>query len=77
MLITSYNLGNGERVCILLAVVTPDATSVIDDHLAYLVGDHLGQRKRFLLDILSDLIKDFFLERHTCERIPILRISRH
>jgi hypothetical protein len=73
---TSYSLGNGKREGILLIAV-PDVTPVIDDHLAYLVGDHLGQRKRFLLDILSDLIKDFFLERHTCERIPILRISSH
>jgi hypothetical protein len=32
-----------------------DATLVIDDHLAYLVSDRLGRRKRFLLDIIVDL----------------------
>ncbi len=30
---------------------------VIDDHLAYLVSDRLGQRKRFLLDIIANLVK--------------------
>ena len=58
-LITPYSLGDGERESILLAAAS-DATLVIDDHLAYLVSDRLGQHKRFLLDILSDLaaVKD-------------------
>jgi hypothetical protein len=56
VLINPYSLGDGERESILLAAVAPDATLVIDDHLAYLVSDRLGQRKRFLLDILADLV---------------------
>jgi predicted nucleic acid-binding protein len=56
MLITPYNLGDGERESIFLATAMSEATLVIDDHLAYLVSDRLGQRKRFLLDILADLV---------------------
>jgi hypothetical protein len=34
-----------------------DVTLVMDDHLAYLVSDRLGQRKRFLLDVIADLAR--------------------
>ena len=56
-LITPYGLGDGERDSILLTAHAElqDATLVIDDHLAYLVSDRLGRRKRFLLDIIADL----------------------
>jgi hypothetical protein len=57
-LIAPYGLGNGERDSILLAWHThePDVTLVLDDHLAYLVSDRLGQHKRFLLDVITDLV---------------------
>jgi len=57
MLIAPYNLGDGERDSILLTEHADlrDATLVIDDHLAYLVSDRLGRRKRFLLDVITDL----------------------
>jgi predicted nucleic acid-binding protein len=56
-LITPYGLGDGERDSILLTehVDLRVATLVIDDHLAYLVSDRLGRRKRFLLDLIVDL----------------------
>ena len=34
-----------------------DVILVLDDHLAYLVSDRLGQRKRFLLDVIADLAR--------------------
>jgi len=58
-LLVPYGLGNGERDSILLTE-HPDlqrATLVIDDHLAYLVSDRLGRRKRFLLDVIVDLVE--------------------
>jgi len=57
-LIAPYGLGDGERDSILLAghMGPQAATLVIDDHLAYLVSDRLGQRKRFLLDVIADLV---------------------
>ena len=30
---------------------------MIDDHLVYLVSDRLGKQKRFLLDVIVDLVK--------------------
>lgn len=57
VLLSPYNLGDGERDSILLTEhsTLQDATLVIDDHLAYLVSDRLGRRKRFLLDVIADL----------------------
>lgn len=59
MLIAPYGLGTGEMDCILLAGHRDwhDVTLVVDDHLAYLVSDRLGQRKRFLLDVIIDLVR--------------------
>jgi hypothetical protein len=58
-LISLYGLGIGEMDCIQLAGHPDwkDATLVVDDHLAYLVSDRLGQRKRFLLDVIADLVR--------------------
>ncbi len=58
-LIAPYGLGTGEIDCIQLAEHSDwkDATLVVDDHLAYLVSDRLGQRKRFLLDVIADLVR--------------------
>jgi hypothetical protein len=58
-LIAPYGLGVGEVDSILLAEHPDwkDATLVVDDHLAYLVSDRLGQRKRFLLDVITDLVR--------------------
>ena len=57
-LIAVYGLGNGERDTILLAdrseLQAP--VLVVDDHLAYLVSDRLGKQKRFLLDVIIDLV---------------------
>lgn len=53
-LIAPYKLGKGEQDSLLL-LGHPDlkhATLVVDDHLAYLVGDRLQLHKRFLLDVL-------------------------
>jgi hypothetical protein len=59
ILIAPYGLGAGEMDCIQLAGHSDwkDATLVVDDHLAYLVSDRLGQRKRFLLDVIADLVR--------------------
>jgi hypothetical protein len=59
MLIAPYDLGNGERDTILLAghADLQGPVLVIDDHLAYLVSDRLGKQKRFLLDVIVDLVK--------------------
>ena len=59
MHIAPYGLGTGEMDCIQLAGHPDwkDATLVLDDHLAYLVSDRLGQRKRFLLDVIADLAR--------------------
>lgn len=56
-LLAPYGLGEGERDSILLTERADlrNATLVIDDHLAYLVSDRLGRRKRFLLDVIADL----------------------
>ena len=58
-LVAPYELGNGERDSILLTEhnALQDATLVIDDHLAYLVSDRLGRRKRFLLDVIVDVVR--------------------
>ena len=58
-LIAPYGLGVGEVDSILLAEHPDwkDATLVMDDHLAYLVSDRLGLRKRFLLDVIADLAR--------------------
>ena len=40
-----------------------EAILVIDDHLAYLVCDRLGQRKRFLLDTIVDLVDAEMLDK--------------
>jgi predicted nucleic acid-binding protein len=58
-LIGPYDLGNGERDTILLAdhADLQASTLVIDDHLAYLVSDRLGKQRRFLLDVIVDLLK--------------------
>lgn len=57
-LIAPYNLGDGERDSILLAgdAGSSEVVLAIDDHLAYLVADRLGHKKRFLLDIIVDLV---------------------
>ena len=57
ILLVPYGLGDGEKDSILLTRHSDlrDATLVVDDHLAYLVSDRLGLRKRFLLDIIVDL----------------------
>ncbi|MFN2129284.1 MAG: hypothetical protein ACK2VD_02075 [Anaerolineae bacterium] len=54
-----YELGHGERDSILLTehASLVDATLVLDDHLAYLVSDRLRRRKRFLLDVIVDLVR--------------------
>ncbi|MEA3349223.1 MAG: hypothetical protein U9Q82_01225 [Chloroflexota bacterium] len=59
-LIDVYDLGDGERDSILLGGDSDlhDATLVIDDHLAYLVSDRLKQLKRFLLDVIVDLVNN-------------------
>ena len=64
-LIAPYNLGDGERDSILLAgdARLSKAVLVVDDHLAYLVCDRLGQRKRFLLDTIVDLVDAEMLDR--------------
>ena len=58
-LLVPYGLGRGEQDSILLTEHTDlqHATLVIDDHLAYLVSDRLGRRKRFLLDVIADLVE--------------------
>lgn len=58
-LIAPYGLGVGEVDSIQLGGHPDwkDATLVIDDHLAYLVSDRLGRRKRFLLDVIFDLVR--------------------
>jgi len=57
VLLAPYGLGDGERDSILLIghADLQGATLVMDDHLAYLVSDRLGLRKRFLLDVIADL----------------------
>jgi hypothetical protein len=64
-LIAPYGLGDGERESILLTGHTDleGSTLVIDDHLAYLVSDRLGRRKRFLLDVIVDLVNARKLDR--------------
>lgn len=64
-LLAPYDLGDGERDSILLTehIDLRDATLVIDDHLAYLVSDRLKRRKRFLLDVITDQVKDGSLDR--------------
>lgn len=63
-LLAPYGLGNGERDSILLVSHTDlqNPILVIDDHLAYLVSDRLGKRKRFLLDVIADLAEAGKLE---------------
>jgi hypothetical protein len=64
-LVAPYGLGDGEWDTILLAGHTAlqEATLVIDDHLAYLVSDRLGRRKRFLLDVIADLASVGILDK--------------
>lgn len=63
-LIAPYGLGDGERDSILLAAHADleGSTLVMDDHLAYLVSDRLGQRKRFLLDVVVGLVDEGTLD---------------
>ena len=78
-LIAPYALGDGERDSILLTR-RPDlleATVVIDDHLAYLVADRLGARKRFLLDAIADLVRTGGLNRRLAENIVLAIRSRY
>lgn len=58
-LLAPYGLGRGEQDSILLTehARLQQATLVIDDHLAYLVSNRLGRRKRFLLDVIIDLVE--------------------
>lgn len=58
-LVAVYDLGDGERDTILLAEQAnwQDSVLVIDDHLAYLVSDRVEKQKRFLLDVIIDLVK--------------------
>lgn len=71
MLLALYGLGDGERNSILLAgrSSSEDTTLVIDDHLAYLVSDRLGQQKRFLLDVIADLAEAGKLSRELAIKI--------
>ncbi len=64
-LIGPYKLGAGEQDSIRLAEHTAmhNAILVIDDHLAYLVSDRLGQQKHFLLDIIANLVETTKLNR--------------
>lgn len=64
-LLAPYGLGDGEQDSILLTEHgdLQDAILVIDDHLAYLVSDRLGRRKRFLLDVIADLAADGALDK--------------
>jgi hypothetical protein len=64
-MIAPYDLGDGERDSILLTGHTElqGATLVIDDHLAYLVIDRLKRRKRFLLDVMAELVGARKLDR--------------
>jgi hypothetical protein len=64
-LIVPYGLGDGERDSILLTECAglEGATLVIDDHLAYLVSDRLRRQKRFLLDVIVDLVDAGKLDR--------------
>lgn len=57
--IAVYGLGQGEQDSLLLTTHRDmaNATLVLDDHLAYLVSDRLGVRKRFLLDAIADLAR--------------------
>jgi hypothetical protein len=70
-LIAPYNLGDGERDSILLTghADLSEAMLVIDDHLAYLVCDRLGRRKRFLLDAIVDLVDGGRLDRDLAREI--------
>lgn len=70
-LVAPYGLGDGEQDSILLAghADLGNATLVIDDHLAYLVSDRLGQRKRFLLDVIADLADVEKLDRELATKV--------
>lgn len=70
-LIGPYGLGEGERDSILLTAHADlqNATLVIDDHLAYLVSDRLGRRKRFLLDTIVDLVTAEEMDRKLATEI--------
>lgn len=75
-LIAPYDLGNGERDTILLAghADLQEPVLVIDDHLAYLVSDRLGKQKRFLLDVIADLVKTEMVdERLAVEIVEAIR----
>ena len=70
-LLAPYGLGDGEQDSILLTehIELQDAILVIDDHLAYLVSDRLGRRKRFLLDVIADLASVRALDMGAAEEI--------
>jgi len=55
-IIQIYGLGRGEQDSILMTKHENrgDATLVVDGHLAYLVSDRLGVKKRFLLEVIAD-----------------------
>jgi hypothetical protein len=73
-LLAPYGLGDGERDSILLTehIELQDAVLVIDDHLAYLVSDRLGRRKRFLLDVIADLASAGALDKGAA--VDIVRV---
>ena len=68
-LIAPYNLGYGEQDSIRLVghVALQNAILVVDDHLAYLVSDRLGQQKSFLLDVIANLAAMERLDRSLAE----------
>lgn len=78
-LMTPYGLGQGESDSILLTrlINLQDATVVIDDHLAYLVCDRLGVRKRFLLDVIADLARAGEFDRRLAENIVLAIQTRY
>jgi hypothetical protein len=45
---------------------------VIDYHLAYLVFDRLGRRKRFLLDMIVDLVDGGKLDRDLAREMGVI-----
>jgi hypothetical protein len=75
-MIAPHGPGDGARDCVLLIghAELQGATLVIDDHLAYLVIDRLTRRKRFLLDVIAELVDTRELDRELA--IDMVRAAR-
>lgn len=75
-MIAPHGPGDGERDCVLPIghAELQGATLVIDDHLAYLVIDRLTRRKRFLLDVIAELVDTRELDRELA--IDVVRATR-